>query len=362
MSEKDFIIVGQGLVGSVLALTLEKFKKTFIVVDFLNEQSSSNISAGVLNPISFRRCINSWKANVLNPFSLSFYGDTNIKLKSNDFSPLEAIRLFSSYEEQNNWFSKSGDERYNAFLNSECVNNKPNIEAPFGFGNVNSCGRLIVKDFLFSCFNYLKKNIIRVNKLEKAIPKINGWYCIQNYKAKNVIYCEGIELIKNPIFNYLPLIPNKGELLTINSSNLPSLFISKGVFVIPNKGIQNFTLGATYNHLDKSNQPTQSAKTELLKKFNSIGSFKYNITNHKAGFRPTTIDRRPLVGEHPVLKNSYVLNGMGSKGVMMSPWLADNLVRHIIYNEDLEKEANIKRYEKKINQKNIDFAKQICTN
>jgi len=45
MSEKDFIIVGQGLVGSILALTLEKFNKSFVVVDYVNDTSSSKVSA-----------------------------------------------------------------------------------------------------------------------------------------------------------------------------------------------------------------------------------------------------------------------------------------------------------------------------
>ena len=42
MSEKDFIIVGQGLAGSIVALTLEKYKKSFVVLDQPNEKSSSN--------------------------------------------------------------------------------------------------------------------------------------------------------------------------------------------------------------------------------------------------------------------------------------------------------------------------------
>ena len=364
MSEKDFIIVGQGLVGSILALTLEKFNKSFVVVDYVNDTSSSKVSAGILNPISFKRCINSWKANVLNPFSISFYREANVKLKSNDFISLDMVRIFSSYEEQNIWHSKTGDNRYNLFLNSDFDLPKSNIVFPYGGGKVNSCGRLIVKDFLSSCFNYLnkKKAIIRVKSIQKAIPKINGKYCVQNYKAKHIIYCEGLEMLNNPIFNYLPIIPNKGELLKIKCAELPNVLLSKGIFVLPNNSKNNFTIGATYDHKDKSKSPTRSAKIELLKKFNKIGDFNIKITDQTVGFRPTTVDRRPLIGEHPVLKKSYVINGMGSKGVMMAPWLVDNLIRHIIFNDALESEASIKRHEKKIKKENIDFASQLCVN
>jgi len=363
MSEKDFIIIGQGLAGTIAAHTLEKYKKTFVVLDRPDAKSSSNIAAGILNPISFKRCIHSWKANILNPFSILFYEEMNKKLNTNSFIPLDVIRLFNSYEEQNNWLSKTSDLRYNLFLDDDNIEfPKTNFNIPYGYGTVKSCGRLMVKDFIKSSFDHFKNNNSVNNSTEftKPIPKVKDWYHCGKYRAKNIIYCEGANVIKNTLFNYLPVIPNKGELLKINCSSIPKKLISKGVFILPEKQKNIFTIGSTYDHTDRSYEPTLKAKKYLLSKFNTIGNFKYTILNQEVGFRPTTNDRRPVVGEHPILKNSYVLNGLGSKGVMSAPWLADNLIRHIIFNESIENEVDISRHRKKMSKENINFASNLC--
>ncbi len=363
MSEKDFIIVGQGLAGSIVALTLEKYKKSFVLVDRPNEKSSSNIAAGILNPISFKRCINSWKASELNPFSLSFYEESNKKLKEQNFIPLDVVRIFNSFEEQNNWHSKTGDSNRNLFLGDDEVKlSAKTFNLPYGYGNVKSCGRLVVKDFIRSSYNYLniKNTVLKSKQIINAVPKIKGWYHLDGFRARNIIYCEGLGLLKNPIFNYLPLIPNKGELLNINCTSLPEKLISKGIYILPEVQNNNFTIGSTYDHKDRTHEPTESAKEELLRKFNTIGDFNYNIINQKVGFRPTTNDRRALIGEHPVLKNSYVLNGLGSKGVMTAPWLANNLIRHILFKEEINKEVDIIRHKKKITKENLSLTSQLC--
>ena len=363
MSEKDFIIVGQGLAGSIVALTLEKYKKSFVVLDQPNEKSSSNIAAGILNPISFKRCIQSWKASVLNPYSLSFYKETNEKLNAQNFISLDVIRVFSSYEEQNNWVSKTSDPRFNLFLGDDQVNlSNENLNLTYGYGSVKSCGRLMVKDFIKSCSKYLtdKGAVVKSENRVSAIPKIKDTYQLGGYKAKNIIYCEGVELKNNPLFNYLPIIPNKGELLKINCNTLPQKLISKGIFILPEKDKNTFLIGSTYSHEDLTDLPTNAAKEYLLSKFNSVGDFNHDILNQVVGFRPTTKDRRPMIGEHPILKKSYVLNGLGSKGVMTAPWLANNLIRHILFKEPIDKEAYVVRHEKMIKKENLDFASFLC--
>ncbi len=70
----------------------------------------------------------------------------------------------------------------------------------------------------------------------------------------------------------------------------------------------------------------------------------YEVIDHQAGLRPTVPDRRPLVGTHPTYQNLSVINGMGSRGVVMAPSAAKALVSHLIDNEPLPEEIDIKRY------------------
>jgi glycine/D-amino acid oxidase-like deaminating enzyme len=55
-------------------------------------------------------------------------------------------------------------------------------------------------------------------------------------------------------------------------------------------------------------------------------------------------DRRPVIGPHPVLKNIYVFNGLGTKGVLLSPFIAEQLYE-LMYNQIIpDKEVNIARF------------------
>ena len=54
-----FLIVGQGITGSVLAIQLEKLNKTFKIVDDFNKNTSSRVAAGIMHPMSPRK-INSF--------------------------------------------------------------------------------------------------------------------------------------------------------------------------------------------------------------------------------------------------------------------------------------------------------------
>ena len=67
----------------------------------------------------------------------------------------------------------------------------------------------------------------------------------------------------------------------------------------------------------------------------------------RAGVRPTVRDRRPLIGIHPAFRNLAILNGLGTRGVMIAPTAAKQLFNHLEKNEQLDPVTDIKRFEKK---------------
>ena len=69
----DYIIVGQGLAGSVLALELIEKGKKVQVIDNSHHLSSSNIAGGLVHPMSFKRTILSWNAELLSNYSITYY-------------------------------------------------------------------------------------------------------------------------------------------------------------------------------------------------------------------------------------------------------------------------------------------------
>ena len=92
-------------------------------------------------------------------------------------------------------------------------------------------------------------------------------------------------------------------------------------------------------------QPTEKGKEWLLTKLKKLLHHPFEVVEHRAAIRPTVQDRRPLLGVHPKHKQLYVFNGLGTRGVLMGPLLADWLFQFMEYQKDLPSEVAIDRFE-----------------
>ena len=70
MKSVDYIIVGQGLAGTLLAHDLIEQGHTLVVIDKDLKASASKVAAGLFNPVSMKRCIPTWNASIFLPFFL----------------------------------------------------------------------------------------------------------------------------------------------------------------------------------------------------------------------------------------------------------------------------------------------------
>jgi hypothetical protein len=341
---KDYLIVGQGLSGSNLAWQLFFNNITFDCIDNGRLSSSSRVAGGVVNPMSFKRLILSWKAQELVTYAQTFYSKIEAELGPKVYHPFSLLRPFSSFEEQNNWAVKMAEPSFTKVLDFFEDPLPESIHQTFGVGKVNLAGRLDVEVFLDYTEQKFKSAIFK-EQFDYALLQINDTqisYKGNNYKG--LIFCDGYQYINNPYFSYLPQNCTKGEILIIKSNQFPNQLISKGCFVMPFTKPNHFVLGATYKWDDLTTHKTEEAKSELLEKLEKIGNFDYEIIEHKVGIRPTVPDRRPLIGTHPLHKNVHLFNGMGSKAVMLAPYFCANFVSYLNNEAQIEKEVDIKRY------------------
>ena len=159
-----------------------------------------------------------------------------------------------------------------------------------------------------------------------------------------MVFVSGFGIPQRSYFWYLPVQGTKGELLTIHAPGLQEEHIVKsGIFLLP-LGDDYYRVGATYSWNDPTETPTASARVQLEKELKMLLLIDYKVIDHQAGLRPTVPDRRPLVGTHPTYQHLSVINGMGSRGVVMAPSAAKALVAHLIDNQPLPEEIDIKRY------------------
>ncbi|GAA4298194.1 NAD(P)/FAD-dependent oxidoreductase [Aestuariibaculum suncheonense] len=346
MIQVDYIVVGIGLAGISFCEQLKANHKTFVVFDNAS-QLSSTVAGGLYNPVVLKRFTPVWKCQEQLAQALPMYArleqELNVKL---DYK-LPVYRKFASLEEQNDWFTASDKPKLTEYLSTTIVKNgNEAVDAPFGFGEVLETGRIDVKTLIEAYKKQLEQN----NQLIEDVFDYGKLEFGSNVKyneieAKHIVFSEGFGIKQNPFFNNLPLNPAKGELLIIHAPELKIDYVLKaGAFLIP-LGDDQYIVGATYEWKDLTNQPSESAKEELSEKLQKIINCPFKIVNQVAGVRPTVKDRRPLVGQHAEYKNMYVLNGLGTRGVMIGPYVAAQLYNFIENQMPLEAEIDIKRFQ-----------------
>ncbi|MDP3311857.1 FAD-binding oxidoreductase [Lutibacter sp.] len=343
----DYIIVGLGLAGIAVSNELERHNRSFIVFEN-HSQNSSIVAGGMYNPVILKRFTPVWDAEDQLKIALTFYQNLEQKLKQTYHKPLDIYRIFKSIEEQNNWFAASDHKDLSKYFVTTVVKNEnEGIMAPYGFGKLVHTGKIDTKNLISDYSNYLKnKDLIKCNSFNYNQIQIKPKGIVyENITASKIIFCEGFGIKSNPFFNYLPLQEAKGELITMYAPKLKIDFLIKAaVFVMP-LGDDLYKVGATFNWVDKTNKPTDDGKKELVEKLNSFIKVPYTIVDHSAGIRPTVKDRRPLVGVHPIYKNMAILNGLGTRGVMIAPKMAKKLYQLIENEIQLENEISINRFD-----------------
>ena len=342
----DYIIVGSGLASIMFAEQLRTHQKSFVVISDRSQQASL-VASGLYNPVVLKRFTAAWNAASHLESAIPKYISLEklLGVKLDYVVPIH--RVFNSVQEQNNWFLACDKPLLTPFLNPKLVDNKNNsVKAPFGFGEVNATGRIDTQKLIEAYRTFLSQmnQYISATFDYEALIETPEGLCYESIQAKHIVFTEGFGIHKNPYFKQLPLEGTKGELITIYAPQLQLTPILKSsIFVIPMEG-DHYLVGSTYEWTDKTNIPTSEAKSQLLEKLERLVTCDFEVVNQRAGIRPTVSDRRPLVGRHPNHQKMYVLNGLGTRGVLIAPAMAEALYAFIETDAPLPEEIDISRF------------------
>lgn len=342
----DYILIGQGLAGSALALQLLKRQRSFVIIDAAAQNHTSRIAAGLFNPITGKKMTATWLGSTLFSYLESFYTEAEHATREHFFSPMPLYRPFLSVEEQNEWMGKSAEASYKPFLEKIFLQHAiDGVHDSFGGLLLKQCGFLntttyvsAVKQLALARHQVVIDAYVNLDEIEVTSTAVT---CC-GYEAKNLILCQGVH--SSRWFNWLPIRPLKGETIRISASLPENIIINRGVYVVPSSLPNEWRVGGTYNFQDHTPQPTQAGKAELEQKLIALLNVSFDVVSQEWGVRPTTPDRRPLLGRHPELQNVWVFNGFGTKGVSLSPYFSEVLVNAIENGNRINKEVDIERY------------------
>lgn len=345
----DYLIVGAGLGGLSFAERALENNNSICVLDN-NSQNSSRVAGGLYNPVILKRFSEVWNAKEQLEEMNLFYNRIEERLNAQFDFKKPILRKFFSVEEQNNWFTASDKVNLAPFLATTLIHDTfTGIDSPFSYGEVLHTGYVDTKELLSKFRFYLselglyQEQEFEYNLMEVGTDRV--WY--KGIEARHVIFAEGYGLHANPYFNSLPLDGTKGELFIIEAPGLKlDVIVNTSIFILP-LGENLFKVGATYNWKDKTNDTSEEGKQELIDRIQEIINCDFKIISHFAGIRPTVRDRRPLIGTHQMYPQLHVLNGLGTRGVMLGPSMAKALYDFIEFEIALDPSIDCWRFEKR---------------
>ena len=343
----DYIVVGQGLAGSALAMHLFRRGKKFVVFDLPNKNNSSHVAAGLFNPITGRNWVKTWKADLLFPYMRAYFKEAESLLNRRFFYEQNIYRLFNTLYEQNVWMAQWTEPGYVSYIDSMYSDEKYSglIKNPYGGLKLKYSGYLDIPAYLnaVKCFLEEQNSYHQTQFIPDKIERNNDGIVYRNYHAKKVVLCEGSVAQSQKLWEFLPFKRVKGEVLTISTGEEFDVIFSKGIFII-HTGNGICKAGSTYDNIIVDPGPTATGKKQILSKLANFFKPDFKVIGHTAGMRPATHDRRPFLGMHPNEKKIVIFNGLGAKGVTLAPFFANQLLDHLENDIKLDQEVDIKRY------------------
>ncbi|WP_435353599.1 NAD(P)/FAD-dependent oxidoreductase [Emticicia sp. SJ17W-69] len=349
MKNIDYIIVGQGIAGSLLAYKLLKADKKIIVLNDETLPTSSNVAGGIFNPITGKNLDKTWLADQIFPYLRNFYLSLEKEFHCSFYHETNLYRPFAN-EQQKKHFLRLTDEfdlgNYIKIILESNSSNYSAITNNLGGLLTSSAGWVDVTKMIVNFRKYfITQEVYQTEKFAyQALEISENKVVYKGIEAKRIIFCEGYYASQNPFFNWIPFNPAKGETLLTDVENYTiSEIINQGFWIIP-LGDNKCRFGSTYIWDEIDWKTTEKGMELISTKVDKFLLNHYKITGQEAGIRPTTKDRRPFIGNHPLHSNVYVFNGLGTKGVSLAPYFAEEMLCYLEKNKVLISESNIERF------------------
>lgn len=345
----DYLIIGQGLAGSLLAWELMERGAKALIVD--NARSNaSRIAAGLINPVTGMRFVKGQDTDRQLQDALKLYHRLKAHFGQSFYIEKPMLRIIRNENELEYCKKRLQDHQYqnyiDRFIDSEMVESP--ISAPLGCLLQKQTGFLLTRPLL-NClkeFFIAKNSFVETDITYQDIKEEKNSVHWRNIEAGMVVFCEGYQATENPWFSWLPFQPAKGEILTLTAQNpLPDKIVNYGNWLIPINQY-TFRIGATFDRENLDTRPTESGRQLLLTSLAKVcpGVKPETTIAHRANIRPCTLDKNPFIGTHPRNNKIAIFNGFGSKGSLLIPGYAIPFARYLLNKIPVSEDADIKRY------------------
>jgi len=344
--EVDCIIIGQGICGTMLSFELIKREKSFLVIDGGSSNSASRVAAGLINPVTGKRHVPSWRYDEFLPVALEMYSEIETLLGRSLLHKTRLVQLHISPSERE------------AFETKLCLNphlsviKHPDDLSYFGnfsgAGCIEPCFIVNTQLLLDGWRAHLKEQqLLSEERFQwEDVKLVDGFVSYKGIRAKKLFCCEGGAAADNPYFKMLPFSFNKGQVLVTEIPGMGQDQIVQKHFKFIPLGNSLFWIGSSFEWKYQNAEPTGDFLHAASNYLQEHLKLPFAVKQHLASLRPASVDYRPFVGFHPVFPALGILNGMGSKGFLQAPWFARQIAAHLYHQTPILPEADVLRFEK----------------
>ncbi len=342
----DFLIIGQGLAGSLLAWELMQRDFKVVIIDN-GRENASQVAAGLINPVTGMRFVKTVDVDRLLPAAKQSYSRLAEFFQQTFYIEKPMLRFFLSNKESIRCINKLDNPDYQDYLGAITPSGQTldNFSTPFGFLQQKQTGYLLTRPLL-CCLKdfFIARGSYRLAELDYRDIQLTPVLRWQDISPKKIIFCEGHHATNNCWFSWLPFQAVKGEILTLeHQTELPDNILNYGNWLIPLNSC-HIRIGATFDRENLNTQPTKRGKNELLNALKPVSAnlAQATLINHQANIRPCTLDKQPFIGPHPQYPQLAIFNGFGAKGSLQIPWFSRHFIDALLVNTPLS--SAIQRY------------------
>jgi glycine/D-amino acid oxidase-like deaminating enzyme len=302
----------------------------------------------MMNPMVPRNVQKAWYCDAIYPTVFEYYEEWQslfgVSEDEKFIHRIETLQVHKNEAHTKNWTKRSRQNGFTQHLTpvEPAETSEYGIPLPFGAAICHLSGKLDVSVFLEKAGNYLHSkgvlihsNILNYSELIFDSDEIIWKSPSGNRKYNKIVFAEGVKMLENPWFSYLPLTVTGGDLIKFRIVGLPSRYILKRKEWLVPLGNDLWIGGSTFHSGSLSTEPDEKDLNELMSIFREWipKTYTLEVIDHKRAPRPTINTHRPFMGEHPSQKGMYIYNGLGSKGSslvsLLSPLYAEHLVNGV---------------------------------
>ena len=339
----DFVVVGQGLAGTLLALELERRGRRVLIADDGWRTAASRVAAGVLNPVTGMRIVKTLGADDLLPAAKRVYSALGERFGETFFREVPFYRFYSSEHEREIKAKRAADPEYAGWISEDVPAGTlcgGALADRLGGFFVHRAGWLDIPKLL-DCARaeWRSRGVLLEENFDYGDVEISraGTRWRGRDVRGGIIFCEGFRVRENPWFSHLKWQPAKGEFVELElagTENFQSQILKGNVVAIPLGGAR-WRVGTNYDRETLDTVPTPEVAERLRRAFSAMfvklpsAEAVPQLVAHRAGVRPAVQGALPKVGAHEKFPKLFLFNGFGSKGVTWIPLYAERFAEKL---------------------------------